>query len=184
MRVYCIAQLVIKPFLALSFEVTNVLCRCLCLNFFSTVKTKKNWKEITICFNESYEPFWKWRVREEVFVILFFFTTKPQFLGIAALKKFWSLEELLNLNKKTKSVIAACSNSTMPKSFRLFLASSQASPLRMTKCILIFWFYSRFSESQKTEEQKEREVELIEQLVSVVNKRDQLVQFEDSQLQQ
>jgi len=37
---------------------------------------------------------------------------------------------------------------------------------------------------QKTEEQREREVELIAQLVSVVNKRDQLVQFEDSQLQQ
>lgn len=37
---------------------------------------------------------------------------------------------------------------------------------------------------QKTDEQREREVELIEQLVSVVNKRDQLVQFEDSQLQQ
>ncbi|XP_015749966.1 PREDICTED: EH domain-binding protein 1-like [Acropora digitifera] len=37
---------------------------------------------------------------------------------------------------------------------------------------------------QKTDEQREREAELIEQLVSVVNKRDQLVQFEDSQLQQ
>lgn len=37
---------------------------------------------------------------------------------------------------------------------------------------------------QKTDEQREREMELIEQLVSVVNKRDQLVQFEDSQLQQ
>lgn len=37
---------------------------------------------------------------------------------------------------------------------------------------------------QKTDEQRKREVELIEQLVSVVNKRDQLVQFEDSQLQQ
>ncbi|XP_078357508.1 EH domain-binding protein 1-like [Oculina patagonica] len=39
-------------------------------------------------------------------------------------------------------------------------------------------------EWQKTEEQRVREAELIEQLVSVVNKRDQLVQFEDSQLQQ
>lgn len=37
---------------------------------------------------------------------------------------------------------------------------------------------------QKTEEQKDREVKLIDQLVSVVNKRDQLVQFEDSQLYQ
>lgn len=40
------------------------------------------------------------------------------------------------------------------------------------------------SDWQKTDEQREREAELIEQLVSVVNKRDQLVQFEDSQLQQ
>jgi len=37
---------------------------------------------------------------------------------------------------------------------------------------------------QKTEEQRAREAELIEQLVSLVNRRDQLVQFEDSQLQQ
>ncbi|XP_068739524.1 EH domain-binding protein 1-like [Montipora capricornis] len=39
-------------------------------------------------------------------------------------------------------------------------------------------------DSQKTNEQREREAELMEQLLSVVNKRDQLVQFEDSQLQQ
>ena len=44
--------------------------------------------------------------------------------------------------------------------------------------------YFPFSDNQKTGEQREREAELIEQLVLVVNKRDQLVQFEDSQLQQ
>lgn len=44
--------------------------------------------------------------------------------------------------------------------------------------------FSIVADYQKTDEQREREVELIEQLVSVVNKRDQLVQFEDSQLQQ
>ena len=48
--------------------------------------------------------------------------------------------------------------------------------------VLMFFLFP--SDSQKTDEQREREAELIEQLVSVVNKRDQLVQFEDSQLQQ
>ena len=47
---------------------------------------------------------------------------------------------------------------------------------------LFFLIYS--SDWQKTEEQRAREAELIEQLVSLVNRRDQLVQFEDSQLQQ
>lgn len=54
----------------------------------------------------------------------------------------------------------------------------------MTHKILKLIFPLLPTDYQKTEEQQKREVELIEQLVSVVNKRDQLVQFEDSQLQQ
>ena len=46
------------------------------------------------------------------------------------------------------------------------------------------FYFSPTADHQKTDEQREREVELMKQLVSVVNKRDQLVQFEDSQLQQ
>lgn len=46
------------------------------------------------------------------------------------------------------------------------------------------FIFPLLADYQKTTEQREREGELIQQLVSVVNKRDQLVQFEDSQLQQ
>ena len=49
---------------------------------------------------------------------------------------------------------------------------------------IYYGHYLSFLDNQKTDEQREREAELIEQLVLVVNKRDQLVQFEDSQLQQ
>ena len=70
------------------------------------------------------------------------------------------------------------------KKLQVILCLKSSKSFENDKRNLIFFFYSRFSESQKTEEQREREVELIEQLVSVVNKRDQLVQFEDSQLQQ
>lgn len=60
----------------------------------------------------------------------------------------------------------------------------RSNPKIVTARFVISTYFSCCTDWQKTEEQREREVELIEQLVSVVNKRDQLVQFEDSQLQQ
>lgn len=38
------------------------ICCLICLVCLTAVKTNKTWKEVTICFSESYEPFWNWKV--------------------------------------------------------------------------------------------------------------------------